>query len=266
MKRLVGFVAIAVATAALQQQLFADEVWTFQFTPTGSRPFSSHCPGDCGQDYGSRADVVGTFSILLNRQTGAGKPLVLNGQLVNVMASLFTSSGSILLPDEPPYYKMLPSELVLDQSPGHFIYQQNGLWRLIPDNFSPEFAAFERYDIWFTLTAATFSASLPYDFFATPRIQGAFASLVSITTAGDFNSDTRIDARDYVSWRKSAGTPTNYNLWRSYFGNTSASAVTNGRVPEPSALLLASLCLYITMCFRGRHQRQIAQAPSSLHT
>jgi hypothetical protein len=236
MKRLLRLVAAAILTSVLQAQTFGDEVWTFQFTQTGSRPFSGYCYGDCVDTFNTRADVVGTFSILLNWQTGAGKPLKLNGSLVNFAQALSTPTGTILQPFDGSGYALLPSEMVLDQSQGHFQYKQS-VWRLIPDDFNP-FSALEQYDVWFTRTAATFSARLPDYPFASSRIQGAFASLVSVTTAGDYNSDARIDARDYVSWRKSGGTVTNVNLWRNYFGASSASGVTSGLVPEPNSILL----------------------------
>jgi hypothetical protein len=42
---------------------------------------------------------------------------------------------------------------------------------------------------------------------------------------GDFNNDTKVDAQDYVLWRKGVvpSTPANYALWRSNYGNTGTS-------------------------------------------
>ena len=42
----------------------------------------------------------------------------------------------------------------------------------------------------------------------------------SSAAPGDFNVDGTVDARDYVVWRKSDNTPSNYTLFRSNFGNT----------------------------------------------
>ena len=35
---------------------------------------------------------------------------------------------------------------------------------------------------------------------------------------GDFNFDGFVDAADYVTWRKTDGTPAGYNVWRTHFG------------------------------------------------
>ena len=40
---------------------------------------------------------------------------------------------------------------------------------------------------------------------------------------GDFNDDGRIDAADYVVWRKNGGTPQAYNTWRAHLANRPAS-------------------------------------------
>lgn len=71
---------------------------------------------------------------------------------------------------------------------------------------------------------------------------------------GDFNSDTKVDAGDYATWRKNnntnnalandngLGTPVgsgHYDLWRGHFGNPPGSgALVGASVPEPSSLLL----------------------------
>jgi hypothetical protein len=66
--------------------------------------------------------------------------------------------------------------------------------------------------------------------------------------AGDYNSDGRVDAADYVVWRKNpsgfGGDPAGYNTWRANFGRSAggpASAAATAAVPEPGTLVL--LCL-----------------------
>jgi hypothetical protein len=65
--------------------------------------------------------------------------------------------------------------------------------------------------------------------------------------AGDFNTDGKVDAADYVVWRKGAAAPADYNAWRAHFGATvgSGSGATGSAsaVPEPVsiALLLTAL-------------------------
>jgi autotransporter-associated beta strand protein len=90
---------------------------------------------------------------------------------------------------------------------------------------------------------------------------------------GDFNSDGKVDAGDYVTWRKNSGTnnalandnglgtpvgPAHYDLWRGNFGNTtsgSGSSLGRAGVPEPSSLLLliAAVSSALVTC-RSRRQ------------
>ena len=65
----------------------------------------------------------------------------------------------------------------------------------------------------------------------------------SLQLAGDFNTDGKVDAADYVVWRKTLGDATNYNIWRANFGKPGGGAGTGltddpAAVPEPSTLLL----------------------------
>jgi hypothetical protein len=66
------------------------------------------------------------------------------------------------------------------------------------------------------------------------------------TTPGDFNADNKVDAADFVAWRKGAGlyTPDTYFTWRLNFGSTAGSASGLGEadqaaVPEPATTALA---------------------------
>jgi hypothetical protein len=61
--------------------------------------------------------------------------------------------------------------------------------------------------------------------------------------AGDHNGDGRVDAADYVVWRKSGGPPDGYTAWRTNFGRTSGSGTGLGAaaVPEPASLVLVAL-------------------------
>jgi hypothetical protein len=67
---------------------------------------------------------------------------------------------------------------------------------------------------------------------------------------GDFNGDNQIDAADYVTWRKDPNhTQTDYQTWRSHFGDTLATGSStalvaedkNAAIPEPSSLALLVL-------------------------
>jgi hypothetical protein len=60
--------------------------------------------------------------------------------------------------------------------------------------------------------------------------------------AGDFNADGKVDAADYVVWRKDpsahGGDPAGYNTWRMNFGTpTGGGSLAGAAVPEPSGLV-----------------------------
>ena len=71
--------------------------------------------------------------------------------------------------------------------------------------------------------------------------------LFQATLPGDYDQDGKVDAEDYVLWRKSpgtyGGTPGGYNTWRSNYGvgtgSGSGGGLAAGNVPEPSSALLA---------------------------
>jgi hypothetical protein len=88
---------------------------------------------------------------------------------------------------------------------------------------------------------------------------------------GDFNQDGKVDAADYVKWRKNetANSPlpndnglttqaARFNLWRSNFGNMSGSGSggameSSSQVPEPSsAVLLACGVIGVLLVPRGQ--------------
>jgi autotransporter-associated beta strand protein len=96
-----------------------------------------------------------------------------------------------------------------------------------------------------------------------PLITGT--GLLNVTTGavvglpGDYNSDGKVDAADYVLWRKSPGTfggdPAGYNTWRANYGNGgpgSGSGLSAGQVPEPTTLIFASLAIFFGLAVRKR--------------
>ena len=64
---------------------------------------------------------------------------------------------------------------------------------------------------------------------------------------GDFNRDGKVDAADYVVWRKTDGSQVGYDAWRSNFGagTGAATALSSGvaSVPEPVSIVLVALGL-----------------------
>jgi hypothetical protein len=78
----------------------------------------------------------------------------------------------------------------------------------------------------------------------TDNSEGLFVSYrVAESIPGDFNDDGRVDAADYVAWRKTDGTQLGYNTWRTHFG---LALPPNGfgtvSIPEPAATTLAITC------------------------
>jgi hypothetical protein len=74
---------------------------------------------------------------------------------------------------------------------------------------------------------------------------------------GDYNTNGKVDAADYVLWRKNpaayGGTPAGYNTWRANFGNPPGSGLGAAEVPEPmSCLLVATVVLPLL----GKRRRQ----------
>ncbi|MEX2307490.1 MAG: PEP-CTERM sorting domain-containing protein [Pirellulales bacterium] len=64
---------------------------------------------------------------------------------------------------------------------------------------------------------------------------------------GDYNDDGKVDAADYVLWRKDpasfGGNPAGYNTWRTNFGAMAGSGGGAGAVPEPASVILMVLSL-----------------------
>ncbi len=64
---------------------------------------------------------------------------------------------------------------------------------------------------------------------------------------GDFNGDNKVDAADYVVWRKSGGPPSGYDTWRSGFGDgaSGGGSAQDGAttVPEPTSVVLLTIAV-----------------------
>jgi len=86
------------------------------------------------------------------------------------------------------------------------------------------------------------------------------AFTVTVGDAGDFDANGRVDAADYVTWRKGgllhneavtigSTTPEDYTYWRNRFGNISPSAaagdsLSTHTVPEPGCAVLLMIALW----------------------
>ncbi len=94
---------------------------------------------------------------------------------------------------------------------------------------------------------------------------------------GDFNSDGKVDAGDYVTWRKNDGPNASlpndngagnqaarYSLWRAHFGTPpgSGSSLDGGNVPEPATwILVAMVVAFVAVTSRRRQMEQFAFEP-----
>jgi hypothetical protein len=84
--------------------------------------------------------------------------------------------------------------------------------------------------------------------------------------AGDFNEDDKVDAADYVKWRKDGANPlpndegaataaARFALWKANFGEMAMPGGGSGRVgavPEPGCLALALIALLCGAAIRRR--------------
>ena len=94
------------------------------------------------------------------------------------------------------------------------------------------------------------------DYYIAGNVVGFRVATVPAVLLGDFNGDGRVDAADYIAWRKTDGTPAGFNAWRTHFGQTTGSgAAATGTanpsisaVPEPGSLGLLGLAIAAVLC------------------
>jgi hypothetical protein len=73
------------------------------------------------------------------------------------------------------------------------------------------------------------------------------------------NLDSRVNAADYVPWRKTSGSQVEYDMWRKNFGRSFAGATSaSSTVPEPSAAMLALIAAAMMI-----HAVRIVSLPST---
>jgi hypothetical protein len=251
--KLLQLVVTAISIFVSHPILFADEIWTYRFVVDGSLPYRVDC-GECGPPLlGSRADVSGTFSILLDWQNLTGRLLELNDQLVNIHNVESSPSGPILRPATPSEWHdgIFSAHHPPTPAEGPFIFT-GGLWQVSASNFSLA------YEIRFDWNQATFNMTVPImDAYVT--VTNARATFVSAVIAGDHNYDGIVDAADYVVWRKL--NLSNYQFWRESFTSSVSSGGGGTAAPEANAIVLVSVgcstCLLrrVRRC-RGRVVRQ----------
>src|SRR4051812_38370818 len=91
--------------------------------------------------------------------------------------------------------------------------------------------------------------------------QVVLSSFVSAVLPGDFNFDGKVDAADYVVWRKGLGTthtPNGFGLWRAHFGQLAGSrTLSNASVPEPVSIWLLTVGAAVVPWTRCRIASQL---------
>ena len=89
--------------------------------------------------------------------------------------------------------------------------------------------------------------------------------------ASDYNNNNRVDAADYVLWRKMMGTSytqNDYTTWRANFGQSvsgSGSAIESGTVPEPAAISLLVIAVLIMLSSHCRRAGGCRASVTAVH-
>ncbi|HEX2473526.1 MAG TPA: hypothetical protein VHK01_02200, partial [Lacipirellulaceae bacterium] len=107
------------------------------------------------------------------------------------------------------------------------------------------------FGVFSDVTLPTLAAGLAWDVVYTN-----FSVLLQVSSGlpGDYNHDGRVDAADYVVWRKNDGSQAGYDTWRTNFGRTAGSGTVLATevVPEPSGRLFWFLWAgMVTCCHRA---------------
>jgi hypothetical protein len=97
---------------------------------------------------------------------------------------------------------------------------------------------------------------------STDNFGGTRLNAFALSLAGDYDGNNRVDAADYVVWRKdpaSFGGAGGYDAWRSNFGASIGSGsgnVLESAVPEPAAIALAAICMFVLSLNRSGSPRE----------
>jgi autotransporter-associated beta strand protein len=211
----------------------------------GSNPVLSVANGTAAVDVAINVPIVGTGLT----KAGAGT-LELNGPN-NYNGDTVIQAGKLSVSSPNSFNEQFDNEWDIHLSTGAILDLK---FSGIPDTIGSLFidGASQPAGIW-----GAEGSGAP---FTSPLITGTgmleVTQFIPPPLAGDFNDDGRVDTADYVIWRKTDGTPTGYNDWRTNFGRTSAGAGSvsdlggNSAVPEPSTVALLILAIAIVAARR----------------
>lgn len=142
------------------------------------------------------------------------------------------------------------------------------------------FVGFSNQHYWFYTNSSisigdpgwSIGSAAGYSYFSGPQGSGggwspiasqhAMFSVGVAGLAGDFNGDSRVDAGDYVTWRKGSGF--DYSTWRAHFGESTSSSGQSlaaiSSVPEPATL--SALTCSAIFCFITSLGRRAGRSPT----
>ncbi len=228
----------------------ADNVSSFrltEFNPTGAStvnvngqldlgsPFAPPAPATFGEAVGE--DLTFQYTV---PPAGSNPGRIVDGIVEfvggrnNLVLTIDPATGQAAIQNESPYFDVEIDAYTVQSADGRLKFA-NGQWNSLDDQ---NLGTWEQADNVSAFRVSEFNptgqTSMPgggtilslgalVDATGTPLKAEDFTfefSVVGGDLGGDYNGDGKVDAADYVVWRKNAGTPAEYNTWRTNFGSS----------------------------------------------
>lgn len=162
-----GLVLLSIA-----RPVWSAELRTYRFVPDGSLPYNASC--DCSPHVGTKADLEGTFTIVLDKAAGTGSIVGLNDRFAQFFYVSSYNYGPILESADvspelmdfgviPPWARssfVLPFEGKLSEHDGALILKSDGI-RQTPNGQTV--GVIPPYEIVMQNNRATFDMTVPID-------------------------------------------------------------------------------------------------------